>query len=198
MTDRTCSIEGCTRGGRLIRGWCGTHYQRWWAYGDPNRTPPTREERFLANVERRDDGCWVWTGYRDEDGYGRFLFGLDRRSAHRWSYEHFVGSIPEGMHLDHLCHSRGGCLATTDCPHRPCVNPDHLEIVTLAENNRRKIKRVKTHCPHGHAFTPENTSLDGGVRKCRTCRRAQSKARYWARHTPRAVPAPTTPVELVE
>lgn len=118
--------------------------------------------------------CWQWTGYRDKDGYGHF--GSPARLAHRLVWEALVGPIPEGLHLDHLCRNTG------------CVNPDHLEPVTAAENNRRVPEAIrgnrvnhakgpdhpnskKTHCKWGHPLTPENTFVnEKGWRYCLPCR----------------------------
>lgn len=111
-------------------------------------------------------GCWVWTGVCI-NGYGQFWDGQKGRKAHRWAYEHFVGPIPDGLHLDHKCRVR------------PCVNPDHLRPVTNKENilcgiSFSAVNAVKTHCAHGHEFTPENTyytKMVGreGRRACRAC-----------------------------
>ena len=92
-----------------------------------NRRSPIIE-RFWAKVTP-DGSCWRWTAHRSASGYG--MFGQDRRVfyAHRWSYEHFVGPIPEGLHIDHLCNNAW------------CVKPDHLEPVTQAENNQRAWSR---------------------------------------------------------
>ena len=84
------------------------------------------EERFLAFVQKSASApCWVWTGTRQRNGYGSF--GVKGRTlrAHRWSYEFYVGPIPAGLQIDHLCRVRN------------CVNPEHLEPVTHAENMRR-------------------------------------------------------------
>lgn len=88
-----------------------------------NRRSPIID-RFWAKVEPAGS-CWAWTGHRQPNGYGQFTQNQVVVYAHRWSYEHFIGPIPEGLHLDHLCRNPW------------CVKPHHLEPVTQAENNRR-------------------------------------------------------------
>lgn len=122
---------------------------------------PTGRERITSRIaENPETGCWDWTG-KTLDGYGR----LTGEYAHRVSYELFVGPIPDGLELDHLCN-------------RPlCVNPAHLEPVTHDENMRRAAER-RTHCKRGHEFTPENTYVRAcGARQCRRCN-ALAVARY--------------------
>ena len=81
-------------------------------------------ERFMRHV-RKTASCWLWTGTKQKNGYGSFGFKGRTVRAHRWSYEFHVGQIPDGLHIDHLCRVRN------------CVNPEHLEPVTHAENMRR-------------------------------------------------------------
>lgn len=132
----------------------------------------TLSERFWEKVERAGPGeCWNWTGWNGHKGYGRIWVDGAGRPAHRVSYELAKGPIPEGLVIDHLCRNPG------------CVNPDHLEPVTQAENNRRgigitSVNLRKTHCIHGHAFDAENTMVDAdGHRRCRACHRAYREAR---------------------
>lgn len=113
------------------------------------------------------DECWPWHGRLTRGGYG--IAGGSRPGgrvyAHRFFYEFFVGQIPTGLDLDHLCRNR------------KCVNPAHLEPVTRRENLLRgdtipTAKAAQTHCIHGHAFTPENTEIRAnGTRQCRMCRK---------------------------
>lgn len=130
--------------------------------------------RFLPKIDFSGE-CWLWVAAKDVHGYGRFGIWADGRTvpylAHRVCYEHYVGPIPEGLTLDHLCKNP------------PCVNPDHLEPVTQAENVRRgrgaDLWRNKTHCPSGHPYSPENTLVNArGSRECRACRNAADRARY--------------------
>jgi HNH endonuclease len=125
-------------------------------------------DRLSTKIIVADDGCLEWSGSL-RTGYGKFR-GKDggTTSAHRVVWETFVGPIPEGMDLDHLCRNR------------KCVNPDHLEPVTRRENLRRGSNGVlKTHCKNGHEYTEENTiwrkadpgnrHRPNGSRGCRTC-----------------------------
>lgn len=87
-------------------------------------------ERFWIKVQRDDEGCWAWIGSRNGKGYALFeVAGRGSKRAHRWAYEHFIGPIPDGLTIDHLCLNKS------------CVNPHHLEPVTNAENQRRRLAR---------------------------------------------------------
>lgn len=61
--------------------------------------------------------------------------------AHRAAHELWIGAIPDGYTVDHLCHNDDLLCVGGRCPHRRCVEPSHLEAVTSAENNRRRRQR---------------------------------------------------------
>jgi hypothetical protein len=147
--------------------------------------------RFMSKVQVQPNGCWHWTGHIRPDGYGQFAVDRSNQLAHRVSYIHFVGPIPDGLELDHLCHTRDlNCPGGETDPHRRCVNWADLEPVTGEVNRLRgrsfyTLNGAKTHCAKGgHEFTPENTYVPpGGGRECRTCR--TESAKEWMRvHNP--------------
>lgn len=138
-------------------------------------------ERFWERVERTDT-CWLWTGAKGARGYGNFK-PIGRRTVvvHRYAYEQFVGPIPEGLTIDHLCRVRN------------CVNPAHLEAVTSRENILRGESvsaqaARRTHCPRGHAYDAENTYRTKlGHRSCRACHRLDQRERQARKRAERRV-----------
>lgn len=132
------------------------------------REPSARQwTAFWAKVDA-SGVCWEWTGGRTTKGYGQLIREGKTWRAHRWSWIHLVGPVPDGLELDHRCRNR------------LCVCPDHLEPVptrvnVLRGNGPTAIQARKTHCKRGHEFTPENTRLgtSGVGRTCRTCERAK-------------------------
>lgn len=171
MPERTCSIEGCECP-HLAKDLCSTHYERWrrsdgwhrtyqprppscvidgcmkWVHGrglcemhyrrlqrgqameTPSRFGRPVSDRFWEKVDAAGD-CWEWGGSHDRKGYGWFKADQRMKRAHRVAWELLVGPIPDDLVLDHLCINP------------PCVNPDHLEPVTGAENTRRALQGRK-------------------------------------------------------
>lgn len=176
-----CTLDGCERP-QHARGWCNAHYCQWLRRGDPlSRVPaPTEADhlaRFMAKVTVSSDGCWLWGSTVNSAGYGVFSIGrFGRIYAHRWSYEHHVAPIPEGLVIDHLCRTP------------LCVNPDHLEPVTQRVNVHRGVSLAAsyaeaTHCVNGHEFTEANTYRrpDNGSRCCRRCKADREAVRRLGR-----------------
>ena len=157
-------------------------------------------ERFFKHIKVDPiTDCWLWTGFVNAKGYGRFEIGPRAAreagtartvQAHRWVYELIVGFIPDGLEPDHLCHTRDkDCRGGASCPHRRCCNFNHLELVTSAENARRarNYNRNKTHCPYGHEYSAlrVDRAHPKGHRQCKSCdREKDSRARiarqFWA------------------
>lgn len=128
----------------------------------------------------------AWTGATNARGYGRFRSGARGSKvlyAHRAAYELLMGPIPEGLLLDHVCHTRDtSCPGGDSCPHRRCINPHHLEPVTSRENTFRSPHALtalnvrKTRCDNGHAFDEANTYVQAdSKRRCRACARADKE-----------------------
>lgn len=119
-----------------------------------------------------EDECWTWEAATTWLGYGKFSTTRSVWTpAHRVSHELFVGPIPEGLQIDHLCRNPR------------CVNPKHLEPVTPRENTMRgeapsAYHAKKTHCPKGHPYSGDNLYVGAkGNRVCRACGREKARVK---------------------
>jgi hypothetical protein len=127
------------------------------------RLAPDVAERIVVDPVTE---CWIWTGRRNSQGYGR----KGDRLVHRLVKELWLGrELKPEEYLDHICLTP------------PCCNPLHTEVTSPAENTRRWAETQVTHCPHGHAYTPENTLVfrtrHGLQRRCRTCHAERERLR---------------------
>lgn len=166
----TCAAESCDRK-HYAKSYCQKHYERWRRWGDPtvvkptpyadwsNANPEQRRTRLLNKIiHDQATGCWVWQGTKSAAGYGQMVVVGSRKYTHRIAYELYVGPIPVGLELDHLCSNRD------------CCNPEHLEPVTHAVNVARGERPTKTHCVHGHSLSGYNLVITKyGHRLCRQC-----------------------------
>jgi HNH endonuclease len=156
---------------RYVRG----HGRRGRKFSAPLR------QRVLAKLVIDPSGCVLWTGQLNGAGYGEVYVDRTpgrRQTAnanfafvHRLMYEWFVGPIPEGLVIDHLCRTPR------------CASPAHLEAVTQRENVRRGmgfagVRSRQTHCIRDHEFTEANTYISGnGTRHCKECARIRDQRR---------------------
>jgi hypothetical protein len=130
-------------------------------------------ERFMEKVfPVPEAGCWIWDGPLNNKGYGKLYgkpYGQSTRYAHRISYGLFKGPIADGLCVLHRC--------DVAC----CVNPDHLFLGTILDNNRDMIEkgrykgyygsaRTETHCKNGHELTyRKDASRSAPRRFCKVC-----------------------------
>jgi len=129
-----CEVEGCDRP-HSSRGFCTMHYSRWSRNGDPLviRRHQDVHKRFWAKATLRSDGCLIWQSARRREttrqlAHGQFHLRGRMALAHRVAYELTYGPIPPGLVVRHLCHEP------------LCVNPDHLLLGTVAENNQDRAR----------------------------------------------------------
>lgn len=120
--------------------------------------------------------CIIWTGALNSRGYGCFGVGGVSQLAHRVAWEAVNGPIPDGLTVDHV-----------ECRNRRCVRPDHMELVTSAENARRAHRQTEF-CVAGHPLSGPNLYVHpkNGYRECRLCRADTQRKR-------RAAPALASP-----
>jgi hypothetical protein len=177
LNTTDCSVPDCTHPARK-RGWCGTHYSRWRRTGDLSLrriTPAEDRERFLSKIDRRSQNeCWPWLGTILNTGYGQFVARGRKFMAHRYSYEVHVGPIPDGLTIDHV--------AAWGCTRLDCVNPSHLEPVTMGVNVLRgtavsAINAAKTGCSEGHEFDATKVVKGRVERFCRACSNQKQRER---------------------
>lgn len=108
------------------------------------RDPRDLYLRALRRTVRTAEGCWMFTGSVNSRGYGSICSGRKSKSvlAHRLAYIATHGPIPAGLTIDHGCHDSTACQLGNECPHRRCINPAHLRVMTSGDNTRRRWART--------------------------------------------------------
>jgi hypothetical protein len=132
----------------------------------------TTREKFLEKTLLRGKGCWEWLGSKCINGYGRMRVDGKLVQAHRLAYELFVGPAPANLTADHLCRNPS------------CVNPEHIEFVTIRDNTLRGIgpsarNATKRECMRGHSDWKTVIRPNGTPRRyCAECTRVQQREKY--------------------
>jgi hypothetical protein len=125
------------------------------------------KEIILKNIQVSEDGCWLWLGRKQPNGYGIYK----SKYSHRFSYEIFKGEIPKGLVVMH------------SCDNRICCNPDHLSVGTYRDNIMDAVKKGrqrnqnsgKVFCKNGHRLEGANLKIEGTFRRCVTCQKKYQK-----------------------
>lgn len=128
--------------------------------------------RFMDKVSPEPNtGCWLWTGTFSggKGDYGYFK-ALGETRAHRVAYRLFVGDIPKGLVIDHICRVTF------------CVNPKHLRVVTRFENTLCGTNFIadnvrKTHCIRGHSLKSARRRLSKSANPARACGLCERQSR---------------------
>ncbi len=140
-----------------------------------NSNPARVLARLTAAIPLDRSGCWPWPDRKLSNGYGVIRAGVGKTHTklyvHRASYETFIGSIPDGMQIDHLCRNRS------------CFNPEHLEPVPnrtnfiRGEHPNAVVYRTQI-CRKGlHPMTGDNIMESPHGRRCRACNYEWQRAR---------------------
>ena len=145
---KQCSVDGCVDV-YYGKGFCSKHYQRWTDHNDVNHVRDSKFKNHLEAylhcvVDNGTDKCWGWKGHRHDFGYGVLPYKKDKIKAHRFSYSHYVGKIPEGMYVLHKCENP------------ICSNPNHLFVGTNLDNINDCIKKGR------HPFLSHNRNKTSG------------------------------------
>jgi len=125
------------------------------------------EQRLQRLTAINDQGCWVWAGNVNKDGYGLTNYHGKTMAAHRVSYMVRVGEIAKGLSVLHSC----------DVP--ACINPSHLHLGTQAQNRRECVERGRNAPQHGE-FNPQSRLTEDQASQILELSRSGEKTRLLA------------------
>jgi hypothetical protein len=137
--------------------------------------------KYRASIQVAPNGCHLWTKGNLADGYARWTWrpGEKPMYVHVWVYLTFIGDIPDGMQVGHVCHDEAMLAGTCQggiCDHRRCSNKEHLALQTASENTTLQdhANRRKDTCPKGGPLSGDNLVIwNDGKRRCRMCIRKE-------------------------
>lgn len=125
IVQKNCLVKGCFNN-YYAKGYCEKHYANFRRHGFPIKQFYARKIEFKVN----DDGCFVCTSHKlNKDGYPTYTVHKKKWLMNRFIYTEMFGEIPKGLIIRHKC----------DNP--SCINPEHLETGTIADNNRDSVER---------------------------------------------------------
>ncbi len=123
--------------------------------------------------------CILWDRAKtggSSGGYANAVVSGKNVVMHKFLWEQKYGPVPRGKELDHICRNKS------------CINTEHLEPVSHAENLRRGWAAKRKHCLRGHNdWTTRKGAYGAPIRTCKTCRKAQQKRAYLRRKNAKLV-----------
>lgn len=116
-------------------------------------------------------------GSLDRQGYGTARWKGVQTTAHVVVWRLAGRDVPEGMTIDHGCHDPATCAGGNTCPHRACVNIDHLRLASPAEQSANSVKSYQDFCINGHPWPESRYVSPTGHKVCRLCQADGSRQR---------------------